>query len=367
MTGNALAPSYGQRVRNALLSGMDYAGRGAALADLYSGGMLSTLAGMVPGNSIENATAARDRALEGVPRDWKAAATEPVNPLVAMAAIPAAAARKADQTVQKGIRAYHGSPHDFDKFSLEHIGKGEGAQAYGHGLYFAESEGVAKSYRDSLSQDGLGVVARGRLRQFDGDVDRTLEYMRGNNRPNEAEALAQIETLKAKGMKPGRMYEVRIDADPEDFLDWDKPLSQQSERVRSAIEAARAEAQAKGIGPYWQQMKGADTRFRINPEADPKGAKAYSELKPYFDEGSSRLDGRGVTDALRDKGVAGIRYLDAGSRNVGDGSRNLVLFRDDIINIVRKYGVAAAASMFGMEAVMQATAPQNALMQEQDG
>lgn len=35
----------------------------------------------------------------------------------------------------KGITAYHGSPHDFDKFSLEHIGKGEGAQAYGHGLY----------------------------------------------------------------------------------------------------------------------------------------------------------------------------------------------------------------------------------------
>jgi hypothetical protein len=90
MTDNALAPSYGQRVRNALLSGMDYAGRGAALADLYSGGMLSTLAGMVPGNSIENATAARDRALEGVPRDAKALATEPINPLAAIFAGPMA-------------------------------------------------------------------------------------------------------------------------------------------------------------------------------------------------------------------------------------------------------------------------------------
>ena len=50
-----------------------------------------------------------------------------------------------------GIRAYHGSPHDFDKFDLSKIGTGEGAQAYGHGLYFAENEGVAKGYRDALA------------------------------------------------------------------------------------------------------------------------------------------------------------------------------------------------------------------------
>jgi hypothetical protein len=34
------------------------------------------------------------------------------------------------------IRAYHGSPHDFDRFDLSKIGTGEGAQArlrrYGH-------------------------------------------------------------------------------------------------------------------------------------------------------------------------------------------------------------------------------------------
>ena len=48
-------------------------------------------------------------------------------------------------TVQgpKGIRAYHSSPHDFDKFDLARIGTGEGAQVYGHGLYFAESPAVS--------------------------------------------------------------------------------------------------------------------------------------------------------------------------------------------------------------------------------
>lgn len=61
--------------------GMDYAGRGAALADLYSGGMLSSVAGLNPFTSYSDVLAARDRALEGVPADWKGLATQPVNPV----------------------------------------------------------------------------------------------------------------------------------------------------------------------------------------------------------------------------------------------------------------------------------------------
>mgnify|MGYP000217934532 CR=1 FL=1 len=52
---------------------------------------------------------------------------------------------------RKLIEAWHGSPHKFDKFSMDNIGTGEGAQAYGHGLYFADSEDVAKGYRDDLA------------------------------------------------------------------------------------------------------------------------------------------------------------------------------------------------------------------------
>src|SRR3990167_2027108 len=45
-----------------------------------------------------------------------------------------------------GLTAFHGSPHKFDKFDMSKVGAGEGAQAYGHGLYFAENPEVAKSY-----------------------------------------------------------------------------------------------------------------------------------------------------------------------------------------------------------------------------
>ena len=47
--------------------------------------------------------------------------------------------------------AYHGTPHKFKDFSLEHIGTGEGAQAHGWGLYFAENKDVSEDYRRWLS------------------------------------------------------------------------------------------------------------------------------------------------------------------------------------------------------------------------
>ena len=51
-----------------------------------------------------------------------------------------------------GIVAYHGSPHSFDQFDTSKIGTGEGAQAYGHGLYFAEEEGVSAAISRCLQR-----------------------------------------------------------------------------------------------------------------------------------------------------------------------------------------------------------------------
>lgn len=47
--------------------------------------------------------------------------------------------------------AWHGSPHTFESFSLDHIGSGEGYQAYGWGLYFSSKREIADWYRDKLS------------------------------------------------------------------------------------------------------------------------------------------------------------------------------------------------------------------------
>ena len=48
---------------------------------------------------------------------------------------------------------YHGSPHNFENFSTENIGTGEGAQSFGWGLYFTNQEGIARFYADSLANN----------------------------------------------------------------------------------------------------------------------------------------------------------------------------------------------------------------------
>ena len=50
--------------------------------------------------------------------------------------------------------AWHGSPYDFREFLLSMIGVGEGAQAHGWGLYFAQNRKVSERYKERLTQRG---------------------------------------------------------------------------------------------------------------------------------------------------------------------------------------------------------------------
>lgn len=225
----------------------------------------------------------------------------------------------------KGIRAFHGSPHDFDRFSLDKIGTGEGAQAYGHGLYFAENEGVARDYRNKLSGKPAPVS------QGDADSYRAAVLSRLGGG---ADAVPSIEMKQ-----PGRMYEVNIKANPDDFLDWDKPLSQQSDKVRRSIEPALKKAAAdmgQGASPekiaQFEAMGLKNIADRMRPkEIDPWSLDVTTLAKQY-------------PTALREAGIPGVRYLDQGSRGAGEGSRNYAVFDDSLIEILRKYGLLPPAA-----------------------
>ena len=63
-----------------------------------------------------------------------------------------AMAEMAMQTPFNALTAFHGTPHKIlGKFDISKVGTGEGAQAYGHGMYFAEAPTVAKEYQRKLS------------------------------------------------------------------------------------------------------------------------------------------------------------------------------------------------------------------------
>lgn len=247
----------------------------------------------------------------------------------------------------KPIRAYHGSPHDFDRFDMSKIGTGEGAQAYGHGLYFAENEGVARSYRAALAKPTFSTGLDDLDRMLDESYQQvarqsTLPVAASDAADLVGERLARqrVDALKAGDfpwfervsdmqialdrMKrappetPGRMYEVNIHADPKQFLDWDAPLSAQSDKARAAL---------ADMKPEWT------------------GGQIYesSRLVP-----GDFMDKRAAASALRERGIPGIKYLDQGSRAAGDGSRNYVVFDDKLIEILRKYGIMAPMAGAGV-------------------
>lgn len=294
-----------------------------------------------------------------------------------------------------GLRLFHGSPHDFDRFSMSKIGTGEGAQAYGHGLYFAEAEDVARGYRDRLGipRDKYGAIVGGSVRNHmrtmvDGvdaktkgqDFWEVAEQLAHRNIPFDdyladlrekmgwmsseagqkrfADEIAKAEQFapELRGAsiayeQPGRMYEVEINANPEDFLDWDKPLSEQTPKIQGIW------GRYTTRNPRWKDPERVGSQYENPTGSDFLGA--YSEDVQH-DPNDFYNYQRKFTEDLSRLGVPGIRYLDQGSRGASEGSRNYVVFDENLVNIVRKYGVAGAAAMLGMSQadVAQATQQQ---------
>lgn len=319
------------------------------------------VADVLPGGQ---ALAAQEALREG---DYKGAA---------LAAVPIPGARGLSAVEREAlritnpIRAYHGSPHDFDRFDLSKIGTGEGAQAYGHGLYFAESEPVARGYRDALAPSTVPAANGQRLIDYRPHEREVLNFMmRTGKSPQEAaeffakkakedEALFQAlggrdapsgidrrvafaqemrEKPEFSNAPAGRMYEVNIHADPDAFLDWDKPLRDQPSEIQRAI----------GNLPYAEApwVKGS-----VNPIPALEDARSSWMQKSGIDTRGNQRHRMAVSQDLREAGVPGIKYLDAGSRGAGEGSRNYVVFDDRVIEIARKYGIplaAASALLYG--------------------
>jgi len=249
----------------------------------------------------------------------------------AMAVIPAAKApiQAAKGVATEGIRAYHGSPYSFDRFDLSKIGTGEGAQAYGHGLYFAENEKVAREYRDALAGKAANPDRNRQLSELARQLDQYAipgQYGKYNS-PEGYKLKAEYDRImQERAADKGSMYEVNIRANPDQFLDWDRPLGEQPRAVQKLFPL-------DVYGHKYGEMTGADVyESMIDKVARARTNKIVSSLAPS--------DRTGATEMLRGAGVPGIRYLDGGSRGAGEGSRNYVVFDDKLIDIVRKYGLA---------------------------
>jgi hypothetical protein len=276
-------------------------------------------------------------------------------------------------TTAPGIRAYHGSPHSFEAFDTSKIGTGEGAQAYGHGLYFAEGEGVARSYRDRLAPGGTPAVVKPDAEataKYQDQWDDLVQQHRAalgegwRTTPESSAVMAKMDTLHQQMvddtiarnpgvLNPGHMYEVNIGADPEHFLHWDKPLSEQSPQVQEALKPLGFQSlkDAFSIRPvenghvidYIDNAGQPKTSSRVFPTQDAaeKAARVSFDTFGRNPTGAEIVSKNpGIELKLRDAGIPGIRYLDQGSRGAGEGTHNYVVFDPVTIEILRKYGIA---------------------------
>ena len=208
------------------------------------------------------------------------------------------------QGTQSPATVFHGSPHLFQRFDSSKIGTGEGAQVYGHGLYLAENPAVAGEYALNLANKNIANQGRlnahanaQRLASLAGDPKYAADDVRFvlEQNPDHLQKDLLTETLKMlesgdykKPLKnKGNLYQVDLpDEQIAKMLDYDKPLSEQSEFVRKAI----------------QQNELDYVPDRLT------GGRLLEELHKGFAPDVAAKH-------LRDAGIPGIRYLDEGSRS----------------------------------------------------
>jgi hypothetical protein len=253
----------------------------------------------------------------------------------------------------KLLDVYHGTPHTLPpternplgEFDASKIGTGEGAQSFGYGIYTAENPAVAKDYQfmeqnwfDTSKAKYKGKSIDTWYEQAQKDQERAF---RTNNKALEKDATARlaywenimthnhpesvlkqftdpeygwdeatnyaksIELDKFKGIpRTGNLYKVDLpDEKIANMLDWDKPMSEQSDFVKQAI--------------------GLDK----NPNASIKNMKAWEFLVATGQKLGEPFTGSPlVSEYLRKKGIVGIKYLDQFSRDAKQGTRNFVVF-----------------------------------------
>lgn len=318
-------------------------------------------------------------------------------------------------------RVWHGTPHrgiETTGFKLNKIGSGEGAQAYGWGMYFASQREIAEHYRKTLQQR-MGYTLRGKkadelseaealvlrdierkLRASDWSEDSIIRLARSEARAevdraeralsearqqvgkqldagagwgelrysvgtesDVADAEARLALAKrrleiADGIKPGdvakpvgQLYEVEIPEDSEMLL-WDKPLSEQPEKVRQIIRQHKLPMYDERDYDAIQLADGSWSIYRIDPDTreaaqvarldreDARNAQeALAMSGAQFDAGRflyekiarDKNGPRGASEYLNSIGIPGLRYLDGNSRGQGEGSHNYVIWDEALL------------------------------------
>lgn len=263
--------------------------------------------------------------------------------------------------------AWHGSPHIFRSFDLGAIGTGEGAQAHGWGLYFAQDRKIAEGYKERLEGklpprivtpsatyenvygdltnlttgekiqgESLWDIALIQFVRAGGDIQKAIEVVEKtlamqdltDQQRDIAEKIREIyhtegsEWLYDKRNAPGSLFQVEI-PDNDVLLDEQKTLDEQPEKVKQAIREYYRSRPDNYISD--------DTDFDLGGSS---GRDFYKDVVFQMRKEGSKTPERDASELLNQYGVKGITY------EGGQDGRCFVVFDDKAISVIETYNQA---------------------------
>lgn len=277
--------------------------------------------------------------------------------------------QQVDETAPKRQIAFHGTRHVFDKFNVEQIGTGEGAQAFGHGLYFAEKKDVAEWYRKTLtnrqetaaSYKGTDIKKIKEDNIFLGEALLEAYVSVRTNLPSESRlndakrnaieeldiallnravdsedlqlisrARKEINQITEKDFSPeeGSLFEVRV-PNKDELLSWENTLSEsKSEKLIDSVLSAYRELGIESEDVL--ELNAEEIRIDLKNELLARGLSKATTLPEKEKD---------VSEFLLKHGVRGHTYLDATSRRTKKGTSNFVIYDDASIEIAKRNGI----------------------------
>lgn len=221
----------------------------------------------------------------------------------------------------RGWTAYHGSGAEFTQLDPTKVLTGEGNASFGRGdAYVAENQATGKDYQNRMGgyfygnepYDATNPAHKAAMQlEIDGSREqaiRSLEEKVAADTTRGPSAARQINANAAEVLRSetplaplehrGYFYTMLVKRPKEEFLDWDKPLSEQPSNVQLGVGKALQEA-------------GVDTSGMFQA----RGMELYSSLARALEKtgGDGQLQ---ASELLYKHGIAGNRYLDSGSRSV---------------------------------------------------
>lgn len=235
------------------------------------------------------------------------------------------------------LRTYHGTGASFSEFDFDHMGEGEGSQAFGWGGYVTSSKKIGKNYATLMDNDPSRAYYR--IQHSNGTRFAkkypTLEsFLHGdkqiamNDKFTEQEKIDFYNEMKKLAEPYHNLYEVDI---PEDngsnYLDWDASIPSSINKdniIKDILDNIQKQEDEK---EDWE-LESLENDINDSLEWANNGEELYKAISLYLgDKTASKL--------LASLGYTGIKYK--AGRNFGGaekGDTNYVIFNPKDMKIV---------------------------------